>query len=235
MSLRLRQLVLDFDGVIADGTNRAYVDAYSEAIRAVGGEMPQAEIEAGIARHWGESPRRELSGVLGETHPGLDAALAHYLQRIDARLLASARPLPGASQAVARLARRYSLYLVSGMGAVVLEQLLQAFALRRFFQAVVSTCDSEQSARQKAGGYHLRDLCRRSGLRAQETLCVGDAGSDVAMARSCGIRVALVLSGALDRAGAEALEVEWIVDSLAALPDFLERQDWPPVSSAASE
>ena len=230
MSIRLRQLVLDFDGVIAGGTNRAYIDAYTDAIRAVGGVMPDEEIEAVIVRHWGESPRRELAGVLGDSHPALDAALSHYLERIDGCLLTRARPLPGAPEAVARLARSYPLYLISGMGAVPLHRILEEFDLRRFFKAVISTSDSDLPERQKAGGYHLRDLCRRCGLAPEETLCVGDAASDVAMARNSGIQVALVLSGALDKAGAEALGVTWILDSLAALPDFLSRCDWPPVS-----
>lgn len=220
--------MLDFDGVIADGTNRAYIDGYIDAVRAVGSQVPEAQIEAGIIRHWGESPRCELAGVLGDSHPGLETALDHYLERIDDRLLEQARPLPGAPEAVERLAASYPLYLISGMAAVPLKRIVQAFGLRRFFKAVVSTSDSDLPARQKASGYHLRKLCQVAGLSPEQTLCVGDASSDVAMARNSGIPVALVLTGTLNRAGAEALGVAWILDSLARLPDFLDRHGWPP-------
>ncbi len=69
-----------------------------------------------------------------------------------------------------------------------------------------------------------RQLCLEEGLAAQETLCVGDAKSDVSMARSCGIEMAVVLTGALDRHGAEALDVNWILDSLADLPNMLQQR-----------
>jgi phosphoglycolate phosphatase-like HAD superfamily hydrolase len=228
MSARLRQIVLDFDGVIADGTNRAYIEAYTDAVRAAGAEMADAEIEAGILRHWGESPRRELAGVLGQSHPALDAALSHYLAHIDERLLERARPLSGALEAVNHLAACYPLYLISGMGETPLNSIVQRFGLQHCFRAVISTSDSDRPERQKATGYHLRQLCQRQGLDRAETLCVGDAKSDVAMARSCGIPVAVVLSGALDRRAALELEVAWLLPALSALPDFLQRNAWPP-------
>jgi phosphoglycolate phosphatase-like HAD superfamily hydrolase len=228
MSPSLRQIVLDFDGVIADGTNRAYIDAYIDAIRAVGAVFSDQEIEAGIVRHWGESPRRELAAVLSESHPGLDAALEHYLTHIDQRLLACARPLPGAQEAVNVLAKSYSLYIISGMGAAPLHQILQGFALHDCFKAVISTSDSDLPEHQKATGHHLRQLCQTEGLEVAKTLCVGDAKSDIAMARSCGIPVAVVLSGALERETALELGVQWVVPTLAALPQFLQRHDWPP-------
>ncbi len=228
MGSRLRQIVLDFDGVIADGTNRAYIDTYIDAVRAVGAVDSDQEIEAGIVRHWGESPRRELSAVLNASHPGLDTALEHYLRHIDQRLLACARPLPGALEAVNVLAKSYPLYLISGMGAVPLYQILRGFGLHDCFKAVVSTSDSDLPEHQKATGHHLRQLCQTEGLEVAKTLCVGDAKSDIAMARSCGIPVAVVLSGALDRETALEVGVKWIVPTLAALPQFLQRNGWPP-------
>jgi phosphoglycolate phosphatase-like HAD superfamily hydrolase len=228
MSARLRQIVLDFDGVIAEGTNRTYIKAYTDAVRAVGAEITDAEIEAGILRHWGESPRRELAGVLGESHPALDAALSHYLAHIDERLLQSARPLPGALEAVNLLAASYPLYLISGMGESPLNRIVQRFGLQHCFRVVISTSDSDRSERQKATGYHLRQLCHQEGLDSAETLCVGDARSDVAMAHSCGVPIALVLTGALNRRAALELEVTWVLPALSVLPDFLRRNAWPP-------
>jgi phosphoglycolate phosphatase-like HAD superfamily hydrolase len=221
MPTQLRQIVLDFDGVIADGTNRAYIDAYTEAVASVGVQLPNTEIEAAILRHWGESPRRELAGVLGSDHPRLDAALDHYIRHIDTGLLESARPIPGALETVERLAKFCPLYLISGMGAAPLQQIVLRFGLQHCFRAVISTSDSDLPERQKASGYHLRELCRRDGLAANETLCVGDAKSDIEMARRCGIPIAIVLTGALDLEAAQTLGVEWIVSSLAALPGFL--------------
>jgi phosphoglycolate phosphatase-like HAD superfamily hydrolase len=57
---------------------------------------------------------------------------------------------------------------------------------------------------------------------------VGDAESDVAMARSCDISVAVVLSGALDRRGAQELGVTWVLPALSVLPEFLQSNVWPP-------
>jgi phosphoglycolate phosphatase-like HAD superfamily hydrolase len=223
MITRLRQVVLDFDGVIADGTNRAYIDTYTQAVRAVGCRLPDSEVESAVLRRWGESPRRELGAVLGDEHARLDEALDHYLGHIDQVLVQNARPLPGALEAVTRLAVSYPLYLISGMGEMPLKRIVAAFGLQSHFKAVVSTSDSDLPERQKASGYHLRQLCLQDGLASAETLCVGDARSDVAMARSCGIDIALVLTGALDRGAAEALGVSWILDSLAELPDFLQQ------------
>ena len=220
---RVRQIVLDFDGVIADGTNQAYIETYSQAARAVGCQLPERDVEAAVLRRWGESPKRELGAVLGDDHPRLDQALAHYLAHIDQVLVKSARPLPGAEDAVRLLAESYPLYLISGMGETPLKRIVTAFGLQSCFKAIVSTSDSDLPERQKASGYHLRQLCLEDDLAAQETLCVGDAISDVSMARSCGIDIAVVLSGALDRQGAEALGADWLLDSIADLPDLLQR------------
>jgi phosphoglycolate phosphatase-like HAD superfamily hydrolase len=220
MLRHLRQIVLDFDGVIADGTNQAYVDTYTQAARAVGCLLPESEIEAGVIKCWGESPRRELGAVLGDDHPCLEEALDHYLKHIDHQLVQSAQPLPGALLAVERLAASYPLYLISGMGEIALKQIVAGFGLERYFKAIVSTSGSDLPERQKASGYHLRQLCQRDGLAAQETLCVGDAHSDIAMAQSCGIDIVLVLTGALNREQAEVLQVKWVLDSLADLPNM---------------
>jgi phosphoglycolate phosphatase len=221
MNHSLRQIVLDFDGVIADGTNRAYIDTYAQAARTAGCRLPETEIEAAVLRRWGESPRRELGAVMGDDHPQLGAALSHYLDAIDQALVQRAQPLPGVLQAVARLAACYPLYLISGMGDIPLKRLVSGFGLQSHFKAVVSTSGSDLPERQKARGYHLRQLCHRLGWVPQETLCVGDARSDVEMARSCGVRILLVLTGALDRAGAEALVVDGVLNSLADLPGHL--------------
>ena len=227
VSVRLRQIVLDFDGVIAGGTNRAYIEAYTAAIDAMGGGWTPAEIETGIWRHWGESPRRELAGVLGDGHPALEGALIHYLGHIEELLVARARPLAGALPALERLAASYTLYLVSGMGSAPLTRILAGFGIRNLFRGVISTSDADLPGRQKASGYHLRSLCRREGLVVHETLCVGDAGSDVSMARMCGIAFVAVLTGALDRKAADALGVTWVLPALADLPGFLDQQGWP--------
>jgi phosphoglycolate phosphatase-like HAD superfamily hydrolase len=224
-SLIFRQIVLDFDGVITGGTNRAYIDAYKEAVVSVGVQLPDGEVEAAILRHWGESPRRELAGVLGSDHPRLDAALDHYMRHIDTGLLASAHPIPGALETVERLEKSCILYLISGMGLAPLHQIVSKFGLQRCFRTVISTSDSDLPERQKASGYHLGELCRRDGLAANETLCVGDAKSDIEMARCHGIPVAIVLTGALDRESAQAQGVEWIIPSLAELPDFLRQSE----------
>jgi phosphoglycolate phosphatase-like HAD superfamily hydrolase len=223
MIARLRQIVLDFDGVIADGTNRAYIETYTQALRAVGCHLPDTEVETAVLRRWGESPRRELGAVLGDDHARLDEALDHYQRQIDQVLVQNARPLPGALEAVRLLADSYPLYLISGMGETPLNRIVEAFGLQRYFKAIVSTSDSDLPERQKASGYHLRQLCLLDSLEIEETLCVGDAQSDVDMASSCGIDIALVLTGALDRDRAEALGANWILDSLADLPDLLQQ------------
>jgi phosphoglycolate phosphatase-like HAD superfamily hydrolase len=221
MLKRLRQIVLDFDGVIADGTNQVYIDTYADAVRVVGCQLPESEIEAGVIRRWGESPRRELGAVLGDDHPQLDKALDHYLNYIDQRLIESARPLPGCLEAVESLAASYPLYLISGMGEIPLKQIVVSFGLERFFKAIVSTSDSDLPERQKVSGYHLRQLCERDGLSPEETLCVGDARSDLAMAKRCSIEIALVLTGSLSRKEAEGLGANWLLESLTDLPDVL--------------
>ncbi len=221
MKPSLQHIVLDFDGVIADGTNRAYIDTYADAIRSAGGRFSRDEIEAGILRHWGESPRRELAGVMGEAHPALEDALRHYQAHIEDRLVASARPLPGAIEAVEALAARYRLYLISGMGERPLIRIVKAFGLGGRFDAVISTDGSDRPERQKASGYHLRRLCAERGMGAGETLCVGDARSDIEMAGRCGIPVVVVLTGALERKIALRLGAVRVLPSLAQLPGFL--------------
>jgi len=68
----------------------------------------------------------------------------------------------------------------------------------------------------------LRTCCRRSwnpGFGPDQTLFVGDAKSDVLMARQAKVEPVAVLTGHLDRKEAQDLGVKYIIENVTCLPE----------------
>lgn len=217
----LTDLVLDFDGVIAGGTNRAYIETYIEAVRSTGLQLPEGLLESRILQHWGAPPRMELAGAMVEAPNLVASALAHYQRHIEAHLRAAAHPIEGAPDAIRILSRHHRLHIISGMGQAALDAIVRDFGLRDRFCHVISTSGSDDPSHQKRSGYHLRRLLAEEALDPRQVLSVGDAESDIAMARSCDVDTVAVLSGNLTLEAAQRLGVRWILPSLAALPQLI--------------
>lgn len=218
----IKLIVLDFDGVVVDGTNDAYIRCYADAISSSGINLPYDLVRARIMENWGKAPEIEIRGVIPDLPDLVPCALAFYESHIDDHLLRAAKPIAGALDAVEKLSRKYQLAVISGMGQRPLELLVDRLNLRDRLIAVISTSGTTDPAQQKHTGYHLNQLMAQHSLWPRDVLCVGDGGSDIAMAKSLGVKIVVVTCGALSTEEATLLGAQLILPSLAGVPDFLE-------------
>ncbi|MBV8462727.1 MAG: HAD family phosphatase [Acidimicrobiales bacterium] len=182
----IRAVVLDLDGVLVDSEQ-----LWDEARRKV------------VARQGGRWPPEGTSDMQGMSSPewsaylrdraGLEIDRQEIVDEVVDDLLALLRrelPLiPGAREAVRRLARRWPLALASSANRVVIDAVLAAADLRGAFAATVS---SEEVARGKPAPDVYLEAVRRLGQSPELCVAVEDSANGIRSAASAGLRVVAV-------------------------------------------
>lgn len=225
MAHAYKHLVFDCDGVLWQGTNDGYFQCYHRAAVEAGIELDFEVARQRILVNWGKSAQLEVEGMIPE-HPALvPVVVRRYRELVRSDFfLDTAVLVPGAKETLCELSGSYRLSALTGMNTQNLTRLFQRFHLYPHFRHVISTDDTEDPDKQKASGYHLRQLMQHEGLKPHEALCVGDAATDVQMAKSQGVDVVAVLTGHLSEEEARALYVTAILVTINDLPEWLSAQ-----------
>jgi phosphoglycolate phosphatase len=185
-----RLVVFDLDGTLID-SRRDLADAANALVAELGGAPLTEEQVAGMV---GEGAallvRRALraSGV----DPDSRAALARFLELYDERLLAHTRAYEGIPEALAALAPRVALAVLTNKPAQATERILSGLGLRGYFRDVIGG-DSPLGRKPDPAG--LVELMSRAGARLDETVLVGDSHIDLETARRAGVRICLARYG----------------------------------------
>lgn len=172
-------LVFDWDGTLMD--SEAKIVTCLQAAAAEIGVPAPAETEArqviGLGLH--EAVRMLFPDSDEETHRGLaEAYRDHFLVRNKAR----SRLFPGVVETLTFLSDDYLLAVATGKSRRGLEKELDESGLRRFFQA--TRCADE--AFSKPHPQMLEDILEKLGMKASDTLVIGDTEYDMRMATSAG-------------------------------------------------
>jgi HAD superfamily hydrolase (TIGR01509 family) len=94
--------------------------------------------------------------------------------------------IPGAVEAVERLAGSFTLGVASSSNRELIDLVLELSGLGRFFRATVS---SEEVPRGKPAPDVYLDACRRLGIEPAKAAAVEDSHSGIASAKAAGMRV----------------------------------------------
>jgi len=122
--------------------------------------------------------------------------------------------IPGAAEAVERLAARWPLAVASSSNRPLIDAVLETSGLSRFFAATVS---SEEVARGKPAPDVYLEAARRLGVEPTSCAAVEDSHSGIRSAKAAGMRV-LALPNPSYPPGAEALALaDAVLASLAEL------------------
>jgi HAD superfamily hydrolase (TIGR01509 family) len=97
--------------------------------------------------------------------------------------------IPGAVEAVERLAVRWPLGLASSSNRVLIDLVLELSGLNRFFKATVS---SEEVARGKPAPDVYLEACRRLGVEPTRAAAVEDSHAGIGSAKAAGMRVVAI-------------------------------------------
>jgi len=176
-------VVFDLDGVLLD-TEQLWDEVRAGLAQERGGRWSpgaQAAMMGMSSPEWS----RYMHDVVGLAEPP-DEIAREVVRRMAARYRARLPLLPGARDAVERLAVRWPLGLASSSNRPLIDLALEAGELGRFFGATVS---SEEVARGKPAPDVYLEACRRLGVAPEHAAAVEDSHNGIRSAHSAGLRV----------------------------------------------
>jgi HAD superfamily hydrolase (TIGR01509 family) len=211
-------VVFDLDGVLID-TEQLWGEVREELARELGGrwsEHAQADMMGMSSPEWS----RYMHEVVGLREPPEQIA-DEVVRRMEARYREQLPLIPGAREAVERLAARWPIGLASSSNRPLIDLALELSGLASFFAVTVS---SEEVARGKPAPDVYLEAVRRLGVAPERAAAVEDSSNGIRSAHSAGLRV-VVIPNAHFPPDEDALALaEVVIDSLADLtPDAIAR------------
>jgi HAD superfamily hydrolase (TIGR01509 family) len=213
-------VIFDLDGVLLDSEA-----AWDSARRALAAER---------GRGWSESATRDMMGMSSPEWSrymaeelGLDLPPEEISERVLSRLLAMYEDelplLPGATEAVERVGRRWPLGLATSSNREAIDLVLERSGLDRLFRVSVS---SEEVARGKPAPDVYVEAARRLDAGATECVAIEDSENGIRSAVAAGMRVVAVPNPEFPPADAALARADRVLGSLAELgPELIEDLD----------
>ena len=183
-------LVFDLDGTLID-SRRDITTAINRMREGYG--LPPLALEQ-VVRMVGEGARVLIERAVGGELPAAEIApaLKTYLAYYDEILLDTTRAYPGVPEMLSALAEAFPLALLSNKGEAPSRRILDGLGLAPFFRVVLGG-DSLPSRKPDPAG--LRLAAERLGVVPEELVLIGDTWVDAETARNAGSRFGLVLWG----------------------------------------
>ncbi len=176
-------VVFDLDGVLLD-SEQLWDEVREELARERGGrwhDRAQADMMGMSSREWS----RYMHDVIGLAEPP-EQINAEVVRRLQARYREQLPLLPGAREAVERLAARWPLGLASSSNREIIDLVLEQSGLARFFRATVS---SEEVERGKPAPDVYLEAARRLGVAPELCAAIEDSRNGIRSARAAGMCV----------------------------------------------
>jgi HAD superfamily hydrolase (TIGR01509 family) len=179
-------VVFDLDGLLLD--SEQVWDAEREQLaRERGGrwhDRAQSDMMGMSSLEWS----RYMHEQLGLAEPP-EEINAEVVRRMEARYRERLPLLPGAVEAVERLAGRWPLGLATSSNRQLIDLALELAGIDRLFRATVS---SEEVARGKPAPDVYLEAARRLGVESSTAAAVEDSHNGILAARAAGMRVIAV-------------------------------------------
>jgi HAD superfamily hydrolase (TIGR01509 family) len=179
-------VVFDLDGVLLD-TEQVWDEVREAYVRERGGRYDASIQRAmmGMSSHEWSRFLHDAAGVPDAP----DEVNAEVLRRMIERYREALPLVPGAGEAVERLAARWPLGLASSSNRPLIDAALELSGLQRFFRATVS---SEEVARGKPAPDVYLEAAARLGAGAERCAAVEDSHSGIRSAKAAGMRVVAI-------------------------------------------
>ena len=176
-------VVLDMDGLLLD-TEQLWDEVRENLARERGGrwsESAQSDMMGMSSPEWS----RYMHDVVGLDEPP-DEIADEVVHRMAEQYREHLPLLPGAKEAVARLAARWPLGLASSSNRPLIDLALEVGGLAPFFSATVS---SEEVERGKPAPDVYLEATRQLGVEPMRAAAVEDSRSGIRSAHAAGLRV----------------------------------------------
>lgn len=204
-------VVFDLDGLLLD-TEQLWDEVRETLARERGGRWSaraQADMMGMSSPEW-SAYMHETVGL--RENP--DEIAAEVVRRMQERYRARLPLLPGAREAVGRLASRWPLGLASSSNRPLIDLALELGGLAPCFRATVS---SEEVARGKPAPDVYVEACRRLGVEPARAVAVEDSRSGIRSAHAAGLHVVAIPNAHYPPDGETLALADAVVDGLEAL------------------
>jgi HAD superfamily hydrolase (TIGR01509 family) len=179
-------VVFDLDGLLLD-TEQVWDDVREKLAHERGGrwhDRAQADMMGMSSPEWS----RYMHEVVGLAESP-DEIADEVVRRMEERYRRRLPLLPGAREAVERLAARWPLGLASSSNRPLIDLALEAGELAHFFRATVS---SEEVRRGKPAPDVYLEACARLSVDPSSAAAVEDSRSGIRSAYAAGLRVVAI-------------------------------------------
>ncbi len=187
--MSIAAVVFDLDGVIIDTE-----EVWEEVRRAYVAEHGRAFLPDSQQRMMGMSTREWSRHLAEDVGVGLPAerVAADVLERMAQRYRTSLPLIPGAVDAVRRMADAYPVALASSSARILIDQVLATAGLTGVFRVTLST---EEVARGKPAPDVYLEAVARLGLTPEVCAAVEDSSNGLRAAAAAGLAVVCVPHG----------------------------------------
>ena len=207
----IEAVVFDLDGVLLD-SEQVWDDAREQLARERGGRwQPQAQRDMmGMSSNeWS----RYMHETIGLPEPP-DEINREVVERLSTIYRDHLPTLPGAREAVERLAARWPLGLASSSNRELIDLALELLGVKHLFAATVS---SEEVGRGKPAPDVYLEAARRLGVDPAKTTAVEDSHNGILAAKTATMRVVAIPNSHFPPDEAALAEADVVLDSLAGL------------------
>jgi HAD superfamily hydrolase (TIGR01509 family) len=204
-------VVFDLDGVLLD-SEQIWDSVREDMVRDRGGrwhEQAQRDMMGMSSHEWS----RYLHDELGVPDPPEEIS-AEVVRRLESRYRERLPVLPGAREAVERLAARWPLALASSSNRELIDLALELLGVRDLFAATVS---SEEVARGKPAPDVYLEAARRLGADPARAAAVEDSHNGIRAAKAAGMRVIAIPNEHFPPDEDALSQADVVLDSLAEL------------------
>ena len=179
----IEAVIFDLDGVLLD-SEQVWDDAREQLAKERGGrwhEHAQRDMMGMSSLEWS----RYMHDVIGLPEPPEEIS-REVVERM-AKLYREHLPVvPGAPEAVDRLAARWPLGLASSSNRELIDLALELLGVKHLFKATVS---SEEAARGKPAPDVYLEAARRLGIEPTHAAAIEDSENGIRAAKAAGMRV----------------------------------------------
>jgi HAD superfamily hydrolase (TIGR01509 family) len=210
-------VVFDLDGVLIQ-TEELWDEVREQLARERGGrydEQAQRDMMGMSSLEWS----RYMHDRVGLPEPPEEIA-AEVVGLMETRYRKQLPLIPGAVEAVERLAARWPLGLASSSNRPLIDLVLELSGLDRFFKATVS---SEEVDRGKPAPDVYLEACRRLGVEPTRAAAVEDSHAGIGAAKAAGMRVIAIPNPSFPPGDDALAQADVVLGSLAELtPEAVE-------------
>ena len=183
----IKAIVFDLDGILID-SEHIYDVVKKEFVERFGGRW----LEAASAEMMGMSPNEwphYMHSSLQLTHVTPDEIRRQVIDGVERKYAEQIPFLPGAAEAVERLAGRWKIALASSSSRVLIDLVLAQGGIRKYFNAVVA---SEEVAAGKPAPDVYIEACRKLNVGPSSAVAVEDSPSGIVSGSRAGMRVVAI-------------------------------------------